>query len=64
MTQIDEVRLLKALHKVSYKAIAEELGIKTNSLYNWMRGSYSLSQKRQEALQAIINRYKELNKDG
>lgn len=58
MNQIDEVRLLKVFHKVSYKSIADELGIRTNSLYNWMRGEYTFSKERQEALQRIINRYK------
>ena len=58
MTQIDEVRLLKVFHRVSYASIAAELGIRTNSLYNWMRGTYTFSKERQEALQRIIERYK------
>ena len=59
MSQIDEVRLLKALHRVSYTSIAEELGIRRSSFYNWMRGTYKFSQNRQRALQQIIDKYKE-----
>ena len=59
MSQIDEVRSLKVFHRVSYASIARELGITTNSLYNWMRGAYTFSKSRQEALQRIIDRYKE-----
>ena len=58
MSQIEEVRYLKVFHRVSYAAIARELGITTNSLYNWMRGAYTFSKSRQEALQRIIDRYK------
>lgn len=58
MSQIEEVRYLKVFHRVSYAAIARELGITTNSLYNWMRGAYTFSKARQEALQRIIDRYK------
>lgn len=64
MSQIDEVRFLKVFHRVSYSAIARELGITTNSLYNWMRGAYSFSKSRQEALQRIIERYKGEYADG
>ncbi len=59
MNQIKEVRLLKALYNVSYSDIAEELGITRNSLYNWMRGSYSFSKQKQQTLQEIIDRYEE-----
>ena len=45
MDQITEVKLLKALHNVSYGSVAKELGINRNSLYNWMRGAYSFSKE-------------------
>ena len=61
MDQIKKVRLLKALYNVSYGSIAEELGITRNSLYNWMRGSYSLSKQKQQALQQIIDRFEEVS---
>lgn len=62
MDQITEVKLLKALHNVSYGSVAKELGINRNSLYNWMRGAYSFSKEKQETLQDIIDRYKEVQK--
>lgn len=61
MDQIKQVRLLKAIHNVSYGSIAEELGITRNSLYNWMRGSYEFSKQKQQALQQIIDRYEEVS---
>jgi len=33
-----KVKLLKALQGISYKEISEYLGIKTNSLYNFLKG--------------------------
>lgn len=57
--QIKEVRLLKALHNISYTAIAAELGVKQNSFFSWLRGQYQFSPKRSAQLQKIIDRYKE-----
>lgn len=37
------VRLLKARKNISYKAIADKLGIKQRSIYNWLRADYNFS---------------------
>ena len=50
-----EVKLLKALQGISYKDIATDLEIKTNSLYSWLRGYYSLSFEKYTRLQEIVS---------
>ena len=54
-----KVKVLKALQNVSYKEIAEYLEIKQQSFYNWLKGSYDLSFKKQIKLQEIIITLKE-----
>lgn len=41
-----EIKLLKALQGISYKEIAEYLEISPDSLYCWLKGFYSFSEKR------------------
>lgn len=48
------VRLLKVYKNVSYKDIAQRLGIRTNSFYNWLRGEYSFSQGTANKLKYIV----------
>lgn len=54
----DKLRLkckeLKILQDISYSEIADQLKIKRNSFYNWMKGYYDFSQETQERLLAII----------
>jgi len=33
-----EVKLIRAFYGIKYKTIADELGIKARSLYNWLAG--------------------------
>ena len=54
-----QVKLLKALQGITYKELAEYLGIKVNSLYSWLRGNYDFSEKRLSMLQNIITNLKE-----
>lgn len=54
-----EVKVLKALKGIKYKNIAEPLGIKTDSFYSWLRGSYAFSEERSQKLYEIINKLKE-----
>lgn len=49
-----EVKMLKALQGVSYSSIAEDLEIKKNSFYNWLKGYYNLSTEKQRRLKEII----------
>ena len=50
-----KVRLLKALQGISYKEISEYLGIQTNSLYNFLKGQYDLSQEKADCLSDIVS---------
>lgn len=54
-----QVKLLKALQGISYKEIAEYLEIQPNSLYNYLRNDYDLSEEKQQSLQAIIENLRE-----
>ena len=54
-----EVRLLKALQNISYKEIAELLGIKQDSLYSWLKGYYDFGTFKHNHLQQIIDYLKE-----
>ena len=50
-----KVKLLKALQGISYKEISEYLDIKTNSLYNFLKGQYNLSYEKASLLEYIIS---------
>ena len=54
-----DVKLLKATQNISYKEIAYYLEVKTNSLYNWLRGSYDFSHSRKIKLEDILTNLKE-----
>lgn len=49
-----EVKLLKAYKNVSYKQLAEQLGIKTKSFYNWLHGEYDFSERTAERLHSVL----------
>ena len=49
-----EVKLLKALHGISYNDIAGYLEIHRNSFYNWLKGYYNLSAENEKRLIEII----------
>lgn len=50
----NQVKLLKALQGITYKEVASYLEITTNSLYNWLRCQYDLSEEKQARLNEII----------
>ena len=50
-----QIKLLKALQGISYKEISEYLEINTNSLYNYLRGAYNLSDEKADTLRDIIS---------
>lgn len=54
-----EVKLLKALQGVSFKEISEYLEIRQDSFYNWLKGYYELSDKKQERLREILGNLRE-----
>lgn len=49
-----KVKLLKVKKDVSYLQLANELGIKRNSFYNWLKGYYDLSFTKLKNLIQII----------
>ena len=54
-----QCKLLKALQGVSYKELAENLEIKTDSFYCWLKGYYNFGYEKQDRLQEIIALLKE-----
>lgn len=54
-----EIRIIKAIKKVSYKIIAEQLNIKYKSFLNWLSGQYNFSFKTTNQLKEIILKFKE-----
>ena len=54
-----QVKLLKVLQGISYKKIAERIGIKPDSLCSRLRCNYNFSDTRIERLKQIIDEYKE-----
>lgn len=54
-----EVKLLKALQNVSYKELAEDLEIRQDSFYCWLKGYYDLGIEKQQRLRDIIELIKE-----
>ena len=55
-----ECKLLKAIHGISYKEIAEYLEITQDSFYCWIKGYYDLGNKKQQRLRTIIEDLKEI----
>lgn len=49
------IKLIKALQGISYKELSEYLDIKPNSLYNFIRGQYDLSDERAKTLDSILS---------
>lgn len=54
-----EVRLLKSFYGINYKTIADDIGIKQRSFYNWLAGQWDLSSSRKRRLHNYIKRKKE-----
>ena len=56
-----KVKVLCALQDISYKEISEYLEIKIGSFYNYMSGSYDLSEEKQILLNDIIDTLMEID---
>lgn len=52
-----KVKVLKALYNVSYKDIASKLQIHKNSMYNWLKGYFTLSTEKERQLIEIIKQF-------
>ena len=50
-----KVKMFKASYNITYKQIAEELGIKQRSIYNWLNGGFEFSDRRKRQLNKYIN---------
>jgi transposase len=55
----NECKYLKCYQGITYKEIADYLGIKQDSFYNWLKGYYDFGYKRRTQLQYIISTLKE-----
>ena len=54
-----QVKELKCFQNVTYKKIAELLGITYGSFVNYLHGQYELGEEKNNKLQEIINELKE-----
>ena len=52
--------MFKVIYNISYKQIADELGIKQRSMYNWLAGQYDFSNSRKRKLVSYLMKYKEV----
>lgn len=50
-----QIKMIKALQGISYKEISEYLEITPNSLYNYLRGAYDLSDDKAARLEDILS---------
>lgn len=51
---IKNVKEIKMFYNVPYSRLADALGLKRNSFYNWVNGYYQLSPNNQRKLYKII----------
>ena len=52
----EKVKIAKSMNiGLFYKDFAEILDINSNSFYNWLKGYYSLSQKKTDELDSILS---------
>ena len=49
------VKMFKVLHCITYKQIADDLGIKQRSMYNWLAGQFNFSSSRKRKLYRYLN---------
>lgn len=52
------VKMLKAIHNITFKKIADELGIKQRTIYNWLAGQFDFSSSRKRKLIKYLSEYK------
>lgn len=50
----ERVKLAKVYHQINYKWFAEEMGLQTNSFYNWLRSAYEFGKNRAEELEELL----------
>ena len=50
-----KVRLLKAQEQITYKEIADAIGIKQRSMYNWIAGQYDFSSSKKRLLSNYLS---------
>lgn len=53
-----EVKIIKTFYNITYKTIADELGIKQRSFYNWLAGQFDFSSRRKRQLKRYITMIK------
>ena len=55
----EEVRLLKARQRISFKAFAQVNNLKVSSFYNWLRGDFDYTDNSCELVLNAVKRMKE-----
>lgn len=51
-----EIRILKAIEQIdSFAELADMIGIKIHSFYNWLNGYYNLSSDKKRCLKNIVD---------
>lgn len=54
-----EVKLLKAFNRITYRAFAEAIGVQQSSFYAWLRGQYDFGTYAESLLKSFILQVKE-----
>lgn len=52
----DKVKYVRAFHGITYKHLADLLGVKQKSFYSWLRAEYDFSYDRAKELSVIIQK--------
>lgn len=47
-------RAAKIIHGLPFSAMADGIGIRRSSFYNWLKGQYDFSEERREMLVAFL----------
>lgn len=50
----------KVFSNISYKTIANEIGVSQDSFYSWIKGNYDFSYARARVLEHYLSRLKEV----
>lgn len=54
----EEVRILKATHRIPFKTFAQANNLKVSSFYNWLRGDFDYTDNSCELVHSAVKRMK------
>ena len=55
----EEVRMLKATHRIPFKTFAQANNLKVSSFFNWLRGDFDYTDNSCELVHSAVKRMKE-----